>query len=53
MNEKGLGEKAVSATPCFTSNSPDIDRKTVYQTCKEDTKYFKTAFIQCILISSL
>lgn len=53
MNEKGLGEIAVSATPCFTSHSPDIDCKTVYQTRKEDTKYFKTAFIQCILISSL
>ena len=50
MNEKGLGQKAVSATPCFTYHSPDIDCKTVYQTSKEDTKYLKTAFIWCILI---
>lgn len=53
MNEKGLGEIAVSATPCFTSHSPDIDCKTVYQTSKEDTMYLKSAFIRCILISSL
>lgn len=53
MNEKGLGEIAVSATPCFTSHSPDIDYKTVYQTSKEDTMYLESAFILCILISSL